>query len=149
MTESNIQGGFRGAGLVRLDPKSVLSKLDVMVKTPTPYNSRPTAAQDWTSQTPKSLIKAVSQSTLIKSRIASHQNSSLTSIYNAVDQFEKGASLITHQLTFLEEENRRFRKAQILLSKRQKAKKHAYRKEGHLVNRKHRRWLTRETLYNK
>jgi hypothetical protein len=132
MTESNIQGGFRGAGLVPLDPKRVLSKLDLMIRTPTPSNSRPTTAQDWTSQTPKNPIEAVSQSTLIKSRIASHQNSSPTSIYQAVDQIEKGAQLVMHRLVFLEEENRRLRAAQILLSKRRKAKKTRIQEGGSL-----------------
>lgn len=60
---------------------------------------------------------------MIKSRIASYQDSSLTSIYNAVDQIEKGAQLVMYWLVFLEEENRRLRKAQILLSKRRKVKR--------------------------
>jgi hypothetical protein len=34
MTEKNIQGGFRGAGLVPLDPESIISKLDVQLQTP-------------------------------------------------------------------------------------------------------------------
>lgn len=46
MTESNIQGGFRGAGLVPFNPESVLLKLDLMIRTLIPSNSRPTAAQD-------------------------------------------------------------------------------------------------------
>ncbi|KAL2885580.1 hypothetical protein HOO65_070042 [Ceratocystis lukuohia] len=36
MTERNIKGGFRGAGLVPSDPESVISKLDVWIQTPTP-----------------------------------------------------------------------------------------------------------------
>jgi hypothetical protein len=86
MTEINIQGGFRGAGLVPFNPENVLSTLNLMMRTLTPSNSRPTTAQDWTSQTPKNPTEATSQSTLIKSRIANHQDSSPTSIYNAVDQ---------------------------------------------------------------
>ena len=45
MTESNVQGGFRGAGLVLFDPESVISILDLKLKTPTPTNSRPRTAQ--------------------------------------------------------------------------------------------------------
>jgi hypothetical protein len=132
MTEDNIRGGFRGAGLVPFNPESVLSKLDLIIRTPTPSNSRPTTAQDWTSQTPKNPTEATSQSTLIKSRIARHQDSSPTSIYNAVDQIEKGAQLVMHRLVFLEEENRRLRQAQILLSKRRKAKKTRIKEGGSL-----------------
>ena len=36
ITEENIRGGFRGSGLVPLDPESVLSKLDIKLRTPTP-----------------------------------------------------------------------------------------------------------------
>ncbi|RKK94037.1 hypothetical protein BFJ70_g17721, partial [Fusarium oxysporum] len=35
-TEDNIRGGFRGAGLAPLNPETVISKLDVQLRTPTP-----------------------------------------------------------------------------------------------------------------
>lgn len=88
MTERNIQAGFQGAALVSFDPESV-----PMTRAPTPSNSRSTTARDWTSQTPKDLSEAISQSTLIKSRIIGYHDSSPTNIYNAVDQIEKGHSL--------------------------------------------------------
>ena len=36
ITEKNIQGGFAGAGLIPYDPKRVISKLDIRIRTPTP-----------------------------------------------------------------------------------------------------------------
>jgi hypothetical protein len=36
MTEKNIQGAFRGAGLIPFNPQSVLSRLDVKLHTPSP-----------------------------------------------------------------------------------------------------------------
>jgi hypothetical protein len=36
MTKGIICGGLRGAGLVPLDPESVISKLNVELRTPTP-----------------------------------------------------------------------------------------------------------------
>lgn len=36
ITALNIQGGFRGTGLVPLDPDAVISKLDIRLRTPTP-----------------------------------------------------------------------------------------------------------------
>src|SRR5436190_23488147 len=90
MTKSNIQGGFRGAGLFPFDPESVISTLDLKLKTPTPPNSRPSTAQPWVSQTPNNPTEALSQTAFIKTRISRHQNSSPTSIYEAVDQFAKG-----------------------------------------------------------
>ncbi|KAL0940553.1 transposase [Colletotrichum truncatum] len=73
-TRKNIQGGFRGAGLVPLNAESFLSKLD----TPDP----------WISRTPSNPSEARSQSTFIKSRISRHRSSSPASIYST-----KGGSL--------------------------------------------------------
>jgi hypothetical protein len=63
ITPSNIQGGFRGAGLVPFDPKRVISALDVKLRTPSPplhTNNEP-----WQSQTPSNTLEFESQSTLI------------------------------------------------------------------------------------
>jgi hypothetical protein len=49
MTESNIQGGFRGARLLPFDPESVISTLDLKLKTLTPLTSRLSTAQPWVS----------------------------------------------------------------------------------------------------
>lgn len=47
MTKSNIQGGFRGAGLIPFNPESVISTLDLRLRTPTPTSSRPGTALPW------------------------------------------------------------------------------------------------------
>ena len=132
MTENNIQGGFRGAGLLPFDPESVISTLDLKLKTPTPPNSRPGTAQPWTSQTPNNPTEALSQTTFIKNRIALHQNSSPTSIYEAVDQFAKGASKMMHQLALLKAENQILQQGIEELSKRRRAKKTHLRQGGSL-----------------
>jgi hypothetical protein len=132
MTESNTQGGFRGAGLFPFDPKRVISTLDLNLKTPTPSNSRPSIAQPWVSQTPNNPTKALSQTTFIRNRISQHQNSSPTSNYKAVDQFAKGASKIMHQLVLWKAENQSLRHANEALSKRRRAKKIRLRQGGSL-----------------
>ena len=132
MTKSNIQGGFRGAGLFPFDPERVISILDLKLKTPTPPNSRPSTAQPWVSQTPSNPIEALSQTAFIKNRISQHQNSSPTSIYEAIDQFAKGASKIMHQLVLLKAENQSLRQANEALSKRRRAKKTRLRQGGSL-----------------
>jgi hypothetical protein len=123
MTEKNIQGGFAGAGLVPYDPERVLSKLDVRLRTPTPLNSRASTPQPWVFQTPHNPREANSQSTLIKTRIANHQNSSPTSMLAAVDQLTKGTMAVMHQVALLRAENSSLRKANEALSKRRRAKK--------------------------
>ena len=49
IAKSNIQGGFRGAGLVPSNPEAVLSKLDVRLRTPTPLTVEDST---WESKTP-------------------------------------------------------------------------------------------------
>jgi hypothetical protein len=102
MTCDNIRGGFRGAGLVPFDPEKVISELDIRLKTPTPLNSRPGSAHAWVSKTPNNPIEASSQTTLIKTRIAQHQNSSPTALLAAVDQFAKGTSKIMHKMALMQ-----------------------------------------------
>jgi hypothetical protein len=123
ITKRNIQGGFAGAGLVPYDPERVLSKLDVKLHTPTPPTSRPGTAQSWVFQTPHNPRETDSQSTLIKTRIANHQNSSPTSMLAAVDQLTKGTMAVMHQVALLRSENASLRKANEVLSKRRRAKR--------------------------
>jgi hypothetical protein len=69
ITNSNIQGSFRGAGLVPFDPEVVISKLDVKLRNPTPP---PVNEEPWESKTPKNTLEFGSQSTLVKTRIQRH-----------------------------------------------------------------------------
>jgi hypothetical protein len=133
ITRENIQGGFRGAGLVPFDPEKVISQLDIRLKTPTPSNSRPSSAHTWVSKTPNNLTEASTQSTLIKNRIAQHQNSSPTEILRAVDLFAKGTSKVMHQLALLRAENQSLRAANEALSKRRRTKKQRLRQGGSLT----------------
>jgi hypothetical protein len=133
MTEKNIQGGFAGAGLMPYEPERVISKLDVKLRTPTPSNSRPSTPQPWVSQTPQNPREASSQSELIKTRISNHQNSSPTSMLNAVDHITKGAMAMMHRVALLESEVSSLRKANEALSKRRRAKKTRVRLGGSLT----------------
>jgi hypothetical protein len=132
MTEKNIQGGFRGAGLVPFNLEHVISKLDLKLKTPTPPNSRPGTSHSWVPKTPHNPTEASSQSAFIKNRISRHQNSSPTSIFEAVDQIAKGASKVMHQLALLKSENQILRQANDELSKRRRTKKMRLRQGGSL-----------------
>jgi hypothetical protein len=97
----NIQAGFRGAGLVPFDPESVISKLNVKLRTPTPPRSPEMNAALWVSKTPLNPKEAHSQSTFLKKRVSKHQNSSPTSILAAVDHLAKGTKMIIHKLAFI------------------------------------------------
>jgi len=132
MTEKNIRGGFKGAGLVPLDPEAVISKLDLQLKTPTPPASRPGTAQPYVSKTPNNPIELASQSAYVARRIANHQNSSPTPIFEAARQLSKGSTKIIHQVTIILGENESLQRANELISKRRRAKKSRLQLRGSL-----------------
>jgi hypothetical protein len=119
----NIQAGFRGAGLVPFAPESVISKLDVKLRTPTLPRSPEMDAALWVSKTPSNPIEAHLQSTFMKKRVFEHQNSSPTSILAAVDHLAKGTKLIMHKLALVEAECAELREANKILSRRRRTKK--------------------------
>ncbi|ELQ32804.1 hypothetical protein OOU_Y34scaffold01032g2 [Pyricularia oryzae Y34] len=130
MTKENIAGGFRGAGLIPYNPETVISKLDVKLRTPSPKKPVFPNTGTWVSQTPHNPTEAVCQSTLVKSRISRHRSSSPTPIFEAVKHLAKGIEQIAHQNTLILAENRSLRKANEALSKRRRAKKTRIREGG-------------------
>jgi hypothetical protein len=133
VTEENIRGGFRGSGLIPLNPESVISKLDIKLRTPTPPAPPSTTMDSWVSKTPQTAVEASSQSKFIKTRIANHQNSSPTSIYQAVDQIMKGAQSMIHSVALLKDRVETLEKANHALSKRRRAKRTRIHQGGSLT----------------
>ncbi|KAJ3454583.1 hypothetical protein MRS44_013183 [Fusarium solani] len=133
MTKSNIEGGFRGAGLVPLDPENVISKLDVQLRTPTPVEEEVSLPDPWVSKTPKTVLEASSQSEYLKRRVRRHQSSSPASILEALESFSKGTKAIMHQMALLKSENQILRQANETLSKRRRVKKTRLRKGGKMT----------------
>ena len=111
----------------------MLSKLDVKLRTPTP--SRPSTANSnpWVSQTPCNPTKALSQTTLVRNRIACHQGSSPTPLFKTVAALAKGTERMAHEMTLLSAEVRTLRAANEALSKRHRAKKACVRQGGALT----------------
>jgi DDE superfamily endonuclease/helix-turn-helix, Psq domain len=133
ITVSNIQAGFRGAGLIPYDPESVIARLDVKLRTPTPEIQPPAVTQAWVSKTPNNPTEAGSQSEFIKSRVSLHQGSSPTPILKAIDQFTKGATGIMHQIALLKSEVKTLREDNALLSRRRRTKKKHLREGGSMT----------------
>lgn len=133
MTEQNIQGAFRGAGLIPFDPKGVLSRLDVRLRTPSPVQEAIELPQPWVPKTPNNPTEATSQTNYIKRRISRHQGSSPTSILMAMDQFAKGARGIMHRMALLKAENEQLRAANATLSRRRRAMKTRLRQGGSMT----------------
>jgi DDE superfamily endonuclease/Tc5 transposase DNA-binding domain len=99
-TEKNIKAGFKAAGLVPYNPERVISCLDLRLKTPTP----PPQDINWVSKTPQNADELKSQTEHIQSKIVRHQNSSPTSIYEALGQLAKGAQIIAHSAILIKAE---------------------------------------------
>lgn len=133
ITVQNAQGGFRGAGLVPFNPQTVISKLDIRLRTPSPNLPSPRHTNNWVSQTPHNSTEALAQTTLVKNCIALHQGSSPTPIFNTVVALAKGTEILAHENTLLAAEVRSLRKANEALSKRRRAKKKYIRQGGTLT----------------
>jgi hypothetical protein len=116
--EANVRGGFRGTGLVPFNPETVISKLDVAPRTPTPTGPPTATTEPWTSRTPQTAYKASSQTAFIKNKIARHQSSSPTSIYNAMDQLAKSTTAVMQKMVLMRDRVATLEKANHLLSKR-------------------------------
>jgi hypothetical protein len=82
-TAANICSAFRGAGLVPLQPDVVMSKLDMLLRTPTPAALEETL---WEAHTLSNVRELEAQSTLIRDRVRRHKSSSPASIIEAINQ---------------------------------------------------------------
>jgi hypothetical protein len=133
MTESNIKGGFKGAGLVPFDPESVVSKLDVQLRTPTPAREEASQAQAWTSKIPKTVLEAEFQSDYLERRIRRHHNSSPESVIEAIKSNTKALKATMHEVALLRAEVYDLRQSNEILSRRQRAKRTRLQKQGVMI----------------
>jgi hypothetical protein len=132
-TKSNIRGGFRGAGLAPLDPENVISKLDIQLRTPTPPVEVSAPSTPWASRTPKTVLEAQSHSKYLQARIVNHKSSSPESIIQAIRYFEKGNSIVIHEVALLKDRVRQLEQENQILGRRQRGKRTRLQKGGPLT----------------
>ena len=129
-TSANICSAFRGAGLVPLEPDTVLSKLDVQLRTPTP----PALTEAlWEARTPSNVRELEAQSSLIRERVRQHKSSSPASIIEAIDQLKKGAEVMILSAELMKERIASLERANKAASKRRERKKKRIQKQGVLT----------------
>jgi DDE superfamily endonuclease len=128
-TEKNIKAGFRGAGLIPYDPERVISCLDLRLRTPTP----PPQDTNWIPKTPQNPDELKNQTKHIQSRLERHQNSSPTSINEALGQLAKGAQIIAHSATLLKAEIKALQEANEAKKKRARKQKRRIQHNGSLT----------------
>ena len=130
ITESNIQGSFRGAGLVPLDPEAVISKMDVRLRTPTPPAVDVAA---WVSITPSNSLEIGSQSRLVRESIQRHIDSSPTSMVDVVEKLAKDAERMAHELVLMNNQVKQLQKANAAAPRRKARKRKRIQAEGVLT----------------
>jgi len=129
-TESNIRGGFKGAGLAPFNPENIISKLDVQLRTPTPPEEAAEPLTPWASKTPTTAIEAQSQSEYLERRIRRHKSSSPESIIEALKSSTKATKAALHQLALVDARLKNLEEANRILSRRRRAKKTRLQKGG-------------------
>jgi hypothetical protein len=133
ITERNIKGGFNGTGIVPFDPESVVSKLDVQLRIPTPAEKEASQAQPWTSKTPETGLEAQSQSKDLERRINKHQSSSPESIIEASKSNTKALKAPMHEVALLKARVRDLEEADEILSRRRRAKRSRLQNRGKIT----------------
>ena len=103
--------------------QAVISKLNIKLRTLLPSRPPTASSNPWVSQTPSNPIEALLQTTLIRNRIARHQGSSPTPLFEIVTTLVKGTERIAHKITLLSAKVRTLRVVNEALSKRRRAKK--------------------------
>jgi hypothetical protein len=129
-TKENILGSFRGAGLVPHNPERVLSKLDVVLCTPTPPPLEDTL---WESKTPATQKEIEAQSALVRERIQQHRESPISPLLQAVDSLAKGIAVIGHNSVLQNKEIAGLRKAIDTLTEQRSRKRKYIRTEESLT----------------
>ncbi len=129
-TERNILASFRGAGLVPHDPDTVLSKLDVRLKTP----EQPIVEEaPWESKTPKNSAEIVSQSAYLRERIRRRVSSSPVSVLESLNQLSKGAQDMADRLALMAKQIAELQAANEAATRRRSVKRKRVQKQGTLT----------------
>jgi len=129
-TESNIRGGFKGAGLAPFDPENVILKLDVQLRTPTPPEENTEPSTPWTSKTPTTAIEAQYQYNYLEDRMRRHKSSSVESVIEALKSNTKATKAAMHESVLLRSELRKSREANEIVGRRRRAKRTRLQKGG-------------------
>jgi hypothetical protein len=106
----------------------VLSKLDVVLRTPTPPEATP-----WESKTLANLQKIGAQSTLVHKRIQEHSESPISLLLQAVDSLAKGIAIMGHNSVLQIGEPAGIRKAMAAIIKQRSCRRRYIQTEKSLT----------------
>lgn len=124
-TQNNINSGFMATGLVPFNPDRVLSKLHVLMRTPSPSAQfMPTLVeQRWEPETPHNTAELQLQTEAIKTLIRYRTQSPPSPTVRAVNQLIKGCEMAMHSSILLAIENKDLRAANEKVKKKRGIKR--------------------------
>jgi hypothetical protein len=108
LTTSNIPGGFRGSGIYPFDSEAVLCDLHLIPRTPSPGLPDDSTYEP---QTPKNTHVMELQSSLLSSKITSHQDFSPSHFNQALQKLVKGAQQMAAPAAMMASQIKDFEKA--------------------------------------
>ena len=105
-----IRNSFAAAGLVPINADRVLSKLNILLHTPTPPGSRPSSrSSNFSPKTPKTVKQLEKQASSLKVLLRRHSRSPPNPSKTMLDQIIKGCYLSMHNAALLAQENTNLR----------------------------------------
>ena len=116
--------------MVPHDPERILSKLDMVLRTPTPP---PPEATPWESKTPGNLQEIEAQTTLVHECMQQHRESPISPLLQTVDLLAKGMAIMGHKSELQAREIAGLRKAIDALTEQRKRKRKYIRTEESLT----------------
>ena len=108
LSKANILSGFKATGLIPLNSESVISKLQLQMKTPTPPTSSSSNQSFYLGRTPANLYQLNRQ----KQQLQELQNQDLSSLVaeEALQKIMKGAEIAMQNAVLLQEEVHRLQR---------------------------------------
>jgi hypothetical protein len=102
ITEKNVRSSFLATGLVPFDPERVLSRLNPIVRTPSPVPTE--GSSSWESKTPQTLKDIKRQGKHIQEQRRLRTNTSRSPSDTAFQQLLKGFEVAVHERAILQAE---------------------------------------------
>jgi hypothetical protein len=97
-----IENNFKAISLVQLDPEPVLSKLNILFRSPTPLVERPTSKSNlYCRKTPRTIVQLSKHAKLAKKLLEDPSGSSLTLTKEIVNKAYKAWESVTKSMLLL------------------------------------------------
>lgn len=107
--------------------------MDVRLQTLTPPPQVTAPSTPWTSRTLKTLLEAQLYSKYLQKRITNHKSSSPESIIHAVKYFEKGNTILIHEVAILKDRVRQLEQANQVVGRSRRRERTRLQKGGPLT----------------